>query len=63
MLAARKIFGRSGSIPLAAYAMPALLWNSLDWLNPWPAPDMAATHESDAAYQTMQPHHDLYPGP
>src|SRR5271168_5265959 len=36
MLAARRLFGRSSWIPPAAYAKPARLWNTLDWLNPWP---------------------------
>ena len=61
MLAARKLFGRSSRIPAAAYAKPARLWNTLDWLNPWQTESVDTTHESDAAYEAMQPQQNLYP--
>jgi hypothetical protein len=61
MLATRKLFGRSSGIPPAAYAKPAPLWNTLDSLNPWQTESVLAAHESDAAYQAMQPQQDLYP--
>ncbi len=61
MLAARKLFRRSARIPSAAYAKPPLLWNTLDWLNPWQKQRAVTGHELDAACEAVHPEQDLYP--
>lgn len=61
MSAARKLFHHSSRIPPAAYAKPALLWNTLDWLNPWHTESIVTAHESDAAYKDVQSQQNLYP--